>query len=379
MSETKTVDELLSQQGRKRAELAEIDRQMCESKRSAAIVFVDLHGSTELKEKEPDQEWLSSIYRFVEAVSDNIRGAGGTLVKRIGDGLLATFDQVPLAETFLDLIETSPALSNYTFKTAADFGEVYFFKFEPHLADDPYGPCVDRCARLLHLSTPGANLCGAAFVKGSKDKGRFSNAGDFALKGFSEPQQVFFRLRAPSAGINRFLEPLLRALNAHSAAKPSYRHVPRVFKPADFAALEGYARPFLLRELLNTPKLPMSYPGFLDYAESVNNEQELQEYCGWLVEWEAPFGNYNRLHAGDIQAFFHPEDHRSPSIMAELPPFMLDAVRALRKGQKARLRGIISRITPLMVDLNYVDIDLCSQQRDQPNSTSGPTPHDLPR
>ena len=124
MSETKTVDELLSQQGRKRAELAEIDRQMCESKRSAAIVFVDLHGSTELKEKEPDQEWLSSIYRFVEAVSDNIRGAGGTLVKRIGDGLLATFDQVPLAETFLDLIETSPALSNYTFKTAADFGEV---------------------------------------------------------------------------------------------------------------------------------------------------------------------------------------------------------------------------------------------------------------
>jgi hypothetical protein len=303
-------------------------------------------------------------------VSENIHAAGGTLVKRMGDGLLATFDQVPAAETFLDLLETSPLLSSYTFKTAADFGEVYFFKFEPHLAQDPYGACVDRCARFLHLSTPGANLCGAAFAKASKDKDRFFNAGSFALRGFSEPQQVFFRLRPPNASIDRYLEPLLKALNVHSAVKPCYRYVPRVFNPADFAALEGYARPFLLRELLNTPKLPMSYLDFSGRIESAPNDDELREYCGMLVEWEATFDSYNRLHGGEIQAFFRSEDHRARTIMAELPAFMLSAVRALRRGQRARLRGIISRISGIAIDLSYVDIESDSQHRDDDPGTA---------
>lgn len=361
MSENKTVEELLNQQGKKRAELAEIERQMCDSRRSAAIVFVDLVGSTELKEKEPDQEWLSFIYRFVEGVTAHINATGGRLVKRIGDSLLATFDEVSAAENFLDLLEGSPALLKYTLKTAADFGEVYFFKFEPHLEQDPYGRCVDRCARLLQLSMPGANLCGAAFVRAGKNRDRFSSAGSFALKGFSEPQQVFFRLRPPSSSIDQFLEPLLRALNAESASKPSYRHVPRVFTPSDFSTIVGDARPFLLRELLNTPKLPMSYPDFLDRIESVSDRAAEQKYCGLLVEWEALFDSYNRLPAGEIQAFFQLANHRGKMLMAELPPFMLDAVRPLRKGQKALLRGIISAVTGITVDLNYVEIDLCSQ------------------
>ena len=334
---------------------------MRESKRSAAIVFVDLQGSSEVKEKQADQEWLSFTYWFVEAVGGHIHAAGGTLVKRIGDGLMATFDRVAQAETFLDLLGASPALSTYSFKTAADFGEVYFFRFEPHLAQDPYGRCVDRCARLLQLSLPGANLCSEAFVEASSHRTRYSGAGSFSIKGFSEPQRIFFRLHPPSAESERFLEPLLRTLNKNNATIASYRHVPRVLKPADFSAYDGSARPFLLRELLNVPKLPMSHRDFTDRIESALNKDELREYCGTLIEWELPFGGYNQLDNGDIQAYLHPEDHRGLTVMAELPPFMLQAVRALHKSQKTRLRGIISGVPGITIDLNYVDLELYSQ------------------
>jgi class 3 adenylate cyclase len=366
MKETRTVEELLNQQGRKRAELAEIEREMQESKRPAAVVFADLSGSTAMKENRADQEWLNFIYQFIEAVSEAIRTAGGSLAKRIGDGLLGVFPDVASAETFLDLLDASPVLSSYTFTTAADFGEVYFFRFESHLAEDPYGSCVDRCARLLHLPMPGANLCGAGFFEASTCKGRFASAGNFSLKGFSEPQRVFFRLRNPSDTIDRFLGPILKVLNADPSAKSTYRYIPRTFRSADFAAVEGYARPFLLRELLNTPKLPISCHDFLERTRSVDNKDELQEYCGWLVEWKAPFDSYHRLSTGDLQAFFHSADHRSPSIMADLPPFMLDAVRQIRKGQKLRLRGIISGIDTLFIELNYVDLELCPQDAAKP-------------
>jgi len=372
MNETRRVEQLLHQQGKKRAELAEIERQMRESKSAAAIVFVDLQDSTEMKEKQADQEWLSFTYRFIEAVGEHIRAAGGVLVKRIGDGLMASFDQVAQAETLLDLLEASPALSTYSFRTAADFGEVYFFKFEPHLAQDPYGRCVDRCARLLHLSLPGANLCGEAFVKASSHRSRYSEAGNFSINGFSEPQRIFFRLHPPSAESERFLEPLLLTLNKNNATIPSYRHAPRVLKPADFSAYDGAVRPFLLRELLNVPKLPMSHRDFTDRIESALNKDELREYCGMLIEWELPFGGYNQLDNGDIQAYFHPEDHRGLTVMAALPPFMLQAVRALHKSQKTHLRGIISGITGLWITLNYVDLELCSPAQD---NVPSPAPH----
>jgi hypothetical protein len=105
----------------------------------------------------------------------------------------------------------------------------------------------------------------------------------------------------------------------------------------------------------------MSHRDFLDRIESAPNKDEVQEYCGMLIEWEMPFGSYNRLQSGDIQAFFYPEDHRGLTVMAVLPAFMLEAVRTLRKGQKALLRGIISNITGITIDLNYVDFELCRQ------------------
>src|SRR5260370_29413282 len=113
MKEAQNVDELLDQQGWKRKELEEIEAKLKESRRFTAIVFVDLCGSTELKENETDQVWLGFIYRFIEMVNQQIRTAGGMLVKRTGDGLIAVFDTVTSAETFLDLLETNLVLGSY--------------------------------------------------------------------------------------------------------------------------------------------------------------------------------------------------------------------------------------------------------------------------
>jgi hypothetical protein len=110
----------------------------------------------------------------------------------------------------------------------------------------------------------------------------------------------------------------------------------------------------------------MSYKDFLERNRSVNNKDDLQEYCGWLVEWKALFDKYHRLGTGALYAFLDPEDHRPPYIRADLPPFMLDAVRQIRKGQMVRLRGIISRISALTIDLNYVDLEFWPEDPAKP-------------
>ena len=89
MEDKKTIDDLVSRRAQKQHQLAAIHREIQESQRQAAIVILDLVGSTSLKQKAANADWLGFIYEFIQTVSDHVQKINGTLVKRMGDGLLA--------------------------------------------------------------------------------------------------------------------------------------------------------------------------------------------------------------------------------------------------------------------------------------------------
>lgn len=358
MEDKKNIDELVIRRAQKQSELAAIHHEIHESQREATIIIVDLVGSTALKQKAEDVDWLGLVYGFIQHIGTIVQKAGGTLVKRMGDGLLLSFTDVQSGETFLDDLEKNPTTANYHFKTAADCGNVFYFKFEERLNDDPYGTAVDRCARLLELARQGVTLCSSSFVEASSNKDRFRSAGRFALKGFTQPHEIFFRFEDPQKQRDSYLEPLIKTLNDERIQRPGYRYIFRTFSASDFTTMNGETRPFLLRELLNVPRLPFSYLQFTKFVTEIENEEQLQDYVGMLIEWECNFSSYSRIGEDMLIVYLSSKDYLRPTIHIHLPVFMFDAVRLIKKDQLVHFRGIILKLNKSWVEIGYADFEI---------------------
>lgn len=63
-----------------------------EKYQKAAIMFVDVEGSTKLYEQNGDQKAQQIIERCLNIVSETIKEAGGTIIKYIGDEVMCRFD-----------------------------------------------------------------------------------------------------------------------------------------------------------------------------------------------------------------------------------------------------------------------------------------------
>jgi class 3 adenylate cyclase len=358
MEDKRNIDELVIRRAQKRSELAAIHNEIHESQREATIIIVDLVGSTALKQKAEDADWLGLVYGFIQHIGTIAQKAGGTLVKRMGDGLLLSFTNVQTGEAFLDDLARDPATADYHFKTAADCGSVFYFKFEERLNDDPYGTAVDHCARLLEYARQGVTLCSSSFVEASSNKDRFRCAGPFALKGFAQPHEIFFRFERPQKERGSYLEPLIEALNDKRIQRPGYRYTPRTFSTDDFAKEKRGPRPFLLRELLNVPRLPYSYVAFAKRVEGLEDKEQLQDYVGMMVEWECNFSSYSRIGEDALLVHLGSKEHLRPDVELLLPVFMFDAVRLLKKDQLVRFRGIIVKLNGSWADIDYVDFEI---------------------
>src|SRR5436305_15152612 len=76
-----------------------IDRlreELRETTAGLGILFVDLVGSTELKHKVNQDEWLPVVARFLFTASAVITENGGTVVKYIGDEVMGVFAQTEI-------------------------------------------------------------------------------------------------------------------------------------------------------------------------------------------------------------------------------------------------------------------------------------------
>ena len=355
---SKAIDKLIEQRALKQAELATLAAEIEQSSRSTAVVFVDLADSTSMKEDRPSEEWLGLVYEFIRRCDQLARKAGGTVVKRIGDEVMLTFESVDTSELFMRSLENDPILTKRRFKVAADYGTAYHFRFLDNLEDDPYGSVVDRCARIAKLTGPSVILCSEDYLGKVKDPSQYTSAGEFFLKGISEPCKLYFR-SLNETDVTKYLEPLFSTVNSERNALSGYRSIGRKLttdRVRDFDQ-EADVRPFLVRELLNIPRWPHAVDDLRrQYDDADDKDAFRQTVRGHLVEWDANFSKWNRQ-GSSIEVELQPMSGKGLILVSVTANFK-EALTTIAKDRKVRVRGVITNLRSSVVWLNYADLQV---------------------
>lgn len=164
------------------------------------VLFADLRGSTSLFETLGNAEATSVVTHCVNALGAPVSGHGGKVVKTLGDGLMAVFEDPPsaihgamLMHDVLDGIASrgqergaSAGLRALRLQVAVARGEVV------EMAGDCYGDAVNVAARLLDHASDNETLITAEVLQDlSHDlQARFRNLDKLVLRGRVEPVHV---------------------------------------------------------------------------------------------------------------------------------------------------------------------------------------------
>lgn len=179
----------------------------------AAILIADLRAFTTLADETPGDALTAMLDAYLDCAVGAVEGAGGAVLKFLGDGLIATFAFAPGAAAdacarALDAalaIEAGMAQINATrqsagapvstFDLALHAGEVMFGNVGAarRLDFTIVGPAVNEAARLETLCAPlGVSiLASRAFVAALAAPKRFVSLGRHGLKGVRAPVEVF--------------------------------------------------------------------------------------------------------------------------------------------------------------------------------------------
>jgi adenylate cyclase len=176
----------------------------------AAILFCDLRGFTVMSERLHEADLFAALDRYFEAVVEAVRSGGGDVLKFLGDGVLAIF---PVGASRTDCcraaIEAVAEARERLAGAAAADGTPLAFIATLHVGQVVYGnigspdrldftmlgPAVNLVSRLEGLAKELDRplLCSAAFAAALDAP--LASLGHFALKGVTEPEEVF----APAA------------------------------------------------------------------------------------------------------------------------------------------------------------------------------------
>jgi class 3 adenylate cyclase len=164
------------------------------------VLFADLRGSTALFETLGNAEATSVVTHCVNALGGPVTAHQGTVVKTLGDGLMAVFDTpaaaVPAAMEMHDLLEgmvsrgsergASSGLRGLKLQVALARGEVV------EMAGDCYGDAVNVAARLLDHAGDNETLLTVEVLSGlSADlRARLRSLDRLVLRGRVEPVEV---------------------------------------------------------------------------------------------------------------------------------------------------------------------------------------------
>jgi len=88
---------------------------------------------------------------------------------------------------------TETVLQTYRYKITLDYGSAYHFRFLEHLPDDPYGPMVDRCARIAKYAGAGTVICTGEYRNQLGNPAAYVSIGSVPLRGFRNPEELFSR------------------------------------------------------------------------------------------------------------------------------------------------------------------------------------------
>jgi class 3 adenylate cyclase len=164
------------------------------------VLFADLRGSTALFETLGNAEATSVVTHCVNALTAPVKGNAGTVVKTLGDGLMAIFDDAPhAAQAALqmhDLLEAmvarggergaSSGLRGLRLQVAIARGEIV------EMGGDCFGDAVNVAARLLDHAGDNETLVTIDVLQGLAPdvQARFRSLDKLVLRGRVEPVEV---------------------------------------------------------------------------------------------------------------------------------------------------------------------------------------------
>jgi adenylate cyclase len=163
-----------------------------------AILFADLRGSTALYFKMGNSEAATVVTHSLARLGQHIAAGGGRVIKTLGDGLMAAFDDadqsVETALALHDAIErVLPEVDGLPARTPAIKLKVAIAWGETVEVDgDCFGDAVNVAARLLDLAGEGETLITAPLQRQlpSDQQERFRSIDKLHLRGRKEPVPV---------------------------------------------------------------------------------------------------------------------------------------------------------------------------------------------
>ena len=172
------------------------------------ILFADLRGSTALYESMGNAEATAVVTQSVALLARIVANLGGHVVKTLGDGLMAMFDEPPSAIQAADEMHESmeriggPRAGRagatpqpLKLQVALAHGEVV------EMSGDVFGDAVNVAARLLDHAGDNETLVTANVLAGidEDDRARFRSLDRMQLRGRVEPVHVHLM-----EGVRRF-------------------------------------------------------------------------------------------------------------------------------------------------------------------------------
>ncbi|MGH9206491.1 MAG: adenylate/guanylate cyclase domain-containing protein, partial [Acidimicrobiales bacterium] len=162
-------------------------RQLAPSDRLlAAVLFTDIVESTQQANAIGDQAWRERLELHDRAVDRQLARFGGRLVKRTGDGVLATFDGPRRAVQCAIAIRAALGQLGLEVRAGLHMGEI------EQRQDDVSGIAIHLAQRVQSLARPGEVLVSRTvvdLVTGSEL--RFADRGEHELKGLGGVWQLY--------------------------------------------------------------------------------------------------------------------------------------------------------------------------------------------
>ena len=164
------------------------------------VLFADLRGSTALYETLGNAEATSVVTHTVTALSRAVPSCGGELIKTLGDGLMAVFDDAASAvQAAMLMHEVLEGMVNRGSERGASSGlralrlQVGLARGEVvEMAGDCFGDAVNVAARLLDHAGDNETLLTVEVLQGLPLdlRSRFRSLDRLVLRGRAEPVQV---------------------------------------------------------------------------------------------------------------------------------------------------------------------------------------------
>jgi class 3 adenylate cyclase len=188
-----------------------------------AVLFADLRGSTALYESIGNARASEIVTETVDAIARRVPAAGGTLVKTLGDGLMAVFPSALSAIDAADQMHVEldrltrkrnerpnrPAVARLQLQVCVAFGETV------EVGGDYFGDAVNVAARLMDHAGDNETLVTAELLRAlpAEQRSLFRSLDRVRLRGRLEPVELFLLSRrgvdtAPTlVGVNLGLLP----------------------------------------------------------------------------------------------------------------------------------------------------------------------------